>query len=120
MRKIVPLFHAAGIYVSILTIAYWDISIALGIADHPLSAGFATETLKHLDVQGAVIPPSILDDMSHDEEGITALSKLNVVPFGGGTYTTPHEPSIDGTDGVKQAASPRNRGTDWSNTVFVL
>lgn len=93
-----PLFHAAGIYVSILTIAYWDIPIALDIADRPLSAGLATQTLETLDVQGAIIPPSVLEDMSHDEESIKALSRLKVVPFGGGKYPTCHEPSAGGID----------------------
>lgn len=84
----VPLFHAAGLYTSIMAIVYWDISVAFGPASRPVSADLVAESLAKLEVQGAVLPPSVLEDMSQDETGIRVLSRLNFVAFGGSTYPT--------------------------------
>ncbi|KAK8016859.1 Non-canonical non-ribosomal peptide synthetase FUB8 [Apiospora rasikravindrae] len=79
-----PLFHAAGIYMSVWFSLYYGKPIALGISDKPLSSDLVVESLKNLDVEAAVLPPAILEDMSLDEEATKALAKLHAVGFGGG------------------------------------
>ncbi|KAK8075592.1 thioester reductase domain-containing protein [Apiospora hydei] len=79
-----PLFHAAGLYMSVWFSLYYGRPIALGIADKPLSSDLVVESLKNVDVQAAVLPPAILEDMSLDDEATKALAKLHAVGFGGG------------------------------------
>ncbi|KAI1406984.1 hypothetical protein F5Y13DRAFT_207076 [Hypoxylon sp. FL1857] len=80
-----PLFHAAALYLFVFHALYWDTPIAFPIIDRPLSSDLVIECLDNLDVELVVLPPSILEDMSQSEEGITALKKLNMVSFGGGS-----------------------------------
>lgn len=80
----VPLFHSATLYSVVLTSIYWGVTTVLGIADRPLFSGLVIESLKDLDVDSALLPPSIIEELSKTEDGIQALKKLNVVTFGGG------------------------------------
>ncbi|KAK7994340.1 thioester reductase domain-containing protein [Apiospora marii] len=79
-----PLFHAAGLYMAFWFSVYYGVPIALGIADRPLSGDLVVESLKYVDVEAAVLPPAILEDMSLNDEAMKALAKLFAVAFGGG------------------------------------
>ncbi|KAK3338121.1 LOW QUALITY PROTEIN: male sterility protein-domain-containing protein, partial [Neurospora tetraspora] len=79
-----PLFHAAGMYLSMLMTHYWDTPGALGIGERPLSSDLVLDYIKYADVDGMVLPPALLEELSQDEEAIQALKKLNFVAFGGG------------------------------------
>ncbi|KAI1078021.1 nonribosomal peptide synthetase [Whalleya microplaca] len=79
-----PLFHAAGLYLFVLTVVYWGTPTALGLADRPLSSDLIAECLENLDVEGVLLPPAILEDMSQSDYYVKALAKLNMVAFGGG------------------------------------
>ncbi|KAH6652455.1 hypothetical protein BKA67DRAFT_521644 [Truncatella angustata] len=80
-----PLFHAAGLYVFIISVIWWKTPIALGLGDRPLTAELATECLSALDVESAAFPPSVLEDMSQDSKGLKVLQKLQLIPIGGGS-----------------------------------
>ncbi|OTA63356.1 nonribosomal peptide synthetase, partial [Hypoxylon sp. EC38] len=79
-----PLFHAAGVFVFVFSAIFWDTPIALGIGDRPLSIDLILESLDHADVEGIMLPPAMLEEMSHNDEYIRPLAKLNLVLFGGG------------------------------------
>ncbi|KAI3319504.1 nonribosomal peptide synthetase [Xylariaceae sp. AK1471] len=79
-----PLFHAAGLYVFLSATLYYETPTAFGLPDRPLSSESVLECLEYADVQGAMLPPAILEDMSQSDHYIEALSKLNIVFFGGG------------------------------------
>ncbi|KAI1103844.1 acetyl-CoA synthetase-like protein [Jackrogersella minutella] len=79
-----PLFHAAGLYVFVFSTIFWGTPIALGIGDRPLSIELVLECLDHVDVEGVMLPPAMLEEMSHNEEYIRPLAKLSLVTFGGG------------------------------------
>ncbi|KAK8122809.1 thioester reductase domain-containing protein [Apiospora sp. TS-2023a] len=79
-----PLFHAAGLYMAFWFSVYYAVPIALGITDRPLSGDLVVETLKKADVEAAVLPPAILEDMSLSDEAMKQLAKLKGVAFGGG------------------------------------
>ncbi|KAI1851567.1 hypothetical protein JX266_003029 [Neoarthrinium moseri] len=78
-----PLFHAAGLYSFINAVFYWDSKVALGV-ERPMSSDLVVECLNNVDVEAAMLPPAILEDMSQDETCIKALEKMKFVPFGGG------------------------------------
>lgn len=84
----VPLFHAAGLYVFINVVLYWNTPVAFGV-ERPLSSDLVMESLKNLEVNVAFLPPAILEDMSQDETCIKALQTLSSVCFGGGKLTFP-------------------------------
>ena len=82
-----PLFHVAGLLCVVGMSLYWDRPIALGISEQPLSADLVVECLENLDVEAVFLPPAVIEDMSQTEEGTRALTKLNVVAFGGGNLS---------------------------------
>ncbi|KAI1637851.1 hypothetical protein F4809DRAFT_299478 [Biscogniauxia mediterranea] len=82
-----PLFHAAGLYFFLQTAIYWGVPFALSIPDRPVNAELVTECIENLDIQGSILPPAILEDMSVSEESVKALKKLSMVFFGGGNLS---------------------------------
>ncbi|KAK4195711.1 hypothetical protein QBC40DRAFT_18157 [Triangularia verruculosa] len=79
-----PLFHAAAMYISMIMIHYWDVPAALGIGSVPLSSVSVMEYLHHAEVDAVILPPVVLEELSHDTESVEALAKLKYVGFGGG------------------------------------
>lgn len=82
-----PLFHAAGLYLSTILAVYLKSPVALGIADRPLSSDLVQECLQHCDAESTFLPPAILEDMSHSQDFIESLARLKYVAFGGGNLT---------------------------------
>lgn len=81
---VVPLYHAAALYLALLMIHYWDLPAAFGVGDRPLSADLALDCLKHAAVDSVLLPPAILEELSQGEESVDVLKKLAYVGFGGG------------------------------------
>lgn len=79
-----PLFHMAGLICTVSLAFYWGTPVVLGAADRPLTAELVVESINHADIQSALLPPAVIEDLSQTEEGVAALSKLNIVAFGGG------------------------------------
>jgi acyl-CoA synthetase (AMP-forming)/AMP-acid ligase II len=80
-----PLFHAAGTMIVLVSMSiFFGISCALIPSDRPIEAGLVRDCLAHAEVDAAMLPPSILEDLALDEDGIAKLRKLNLVIFGGG------------------------------------
>ncbi|KAK8000394.1 nonribosomal peptide synthetase [Apiospora arundinis] len=80
-----PLFHAAGLYMSLMFSVYYAVPIALGIAERPLSSDLIVESLRILDVDATALPPAILEEASLDEQAAKQLATLKAgVGFGGG------------------------------------
>ncbi|KAF3065896.1 Carboxylic acid reductase [Daldinia childiae] len=77
-------FPRGGIYLFIYCVLYFDIPIALGISDRPLSIDLVVECIDNLDVEGVMLPPAMLEEMSQNDEWIRPLMKLKIVIFGGG------------------------------------
>ncbi|KAH9998549.1 nonribosomal peptide synthetase [Xylariaceae sp. FL0662B] len=78
-----PLFHAGGLYLFMIRAIYWGNPVALGIVERPLSPDLVVECLDHLDVEGILLPPAILEQMSQSTRYIQSLVKLKMVIFGG-------------------------------------
>ncbi|KAI0474340.1 hypothetical protein F4859DRAFT_522017 [Xylaria cf. heliscus] len=79
-----PLFHSAGLCLFFYNSVYWNSTTVLGFPDQAVTADLTRECLIHAKVQGAVLQPSILEEMCEDSSSVAALSKLNAVLFGGG------------------------------------
>ncbi|KAH6896630.1 putative NRPS-like enzyme [Thelonectria olida] len=79
-----PLFHAAGIIFFLSITGLYGTPTALSIADRPLTADLAIECLKYADVQGALMAPFHLEEISKNSESMAVLAKLRFVIFGGG------------------------------------
>ncbi|KAI0407921.1 hypothetical protein F4802DRAFT_605343 [Xylaria palmicola] len=79
-----PLFHAAALYSFFYHSVYRNTITILGIGEKPLSADLVFECLENVNFEGAFLPPSILEEISHSEESMSKLSKLEIVIFGGG------------------------------------
>ena len=86
-----PLYHAAGMYMSLLMTHYWDNTTVLGIGNRPLSSDMALECIKHSPADAVALPPAIYEELSQDPEAIAVLKKLSWVSFGGGKITKFYE-----------------------------
>ncbi|GJC82972.1 non-canonical non-ribosomal peptide synthetase FUB8 [Colletotrichum liriopes] len=82
-----PLFHAAGCYMSTFATVYWGRPVALGFLDRPLTPQTVMDAVEYANVDNVILPPAILEEMSHMPEGIAALKKLKRVNFGGGNLS---------------------------------
>lgn len=83
-KSLVPFFHAAGLYFFLGLSIYWGTPIALPIPDKPLTADAIRTFIHESYSDAAFIPPSVLADMSYEEDDIQALQSLNMVTTGGG------------------------------------
>ncbi|KXH65933.1 thioester reductase domain-containing protein [Colletotrichum salicis] len=79
-----PLFHAAGCYMSTFATIYWGRPVALGHTDRPLTPQTVIDAVQYAKIDNVILPPAILEEMSHMPEGIAALKKFKRVNFGGG------------------------------------
>ncbi|EXF76803.1 thioester reductase domain-containing protein [Colletotrichum fioriniae PJ7] len=79
-----PLFHAAGCYMSTFATIYWGRPVALGFTDRPLTPQTVIDAAQYAKIDNVILPPAILEEVSHMPEGIAALQKFKRVNFGGG------------------------------------
>ncbi|KAL7929202.1 hypothetical protein V8C35DRAFT_331874 [Trichoderma chlorosporum] len=82
-----PLFHMAGIGCLIIFGIYYGTPLVLGVPNRPLSADLVGDCLVHSQADSAVLPPSIIEDMSLNEEHVRLLAQLKLTCFGGGNLT---------------------------------
>lgn len=83
-----PLFHVAAPAVLFAIHAiYYDTPIALGVPDQLLSPHLVLRCLEKAGADSAFLPPSIIEELSQDAEGLGAHRKLNVVMFGSGSLS---------------------------------
>ncbi|KAL7953326.1 hypothetical protein V8C34DRAFT_321272 [Trichoderma compactum] len=79
-----PSFHMAGIACIVIFGIYHGVPIVLGVPNRPLSADLVAECLAHAQADFALLPPSIIEDMSVSDEHVRLLAKLKGTGFGGG------------------------------------
>lgn len=79
-----PLFHMAGIIGVIINAFYQDCPVVLAPTERPMTSDLVMECLDKADVDSAMLPPAIVEDMGQSEQGIRALANLKSVAYGGG------------------------------------
>lgn len=79
-----PLFHAAGLYVTVTTTLFWDTPVGLSVPGRPLSSDLVLECLENFKADGMILPPILLEELSQSKESMDVLASLNMVAFGGG------------------------------------
>lgn len=77
-----PLFHTAGIYTAIFGI-YYESPVVLP-PDRLVNAELIRECLRYSDTDSILLPPSIIEELSHSKQDISALKGLRSVAFAGG------------------------------------
>ena len=53
-------------------------------ADRPFTADVVDEALDNLEIDAAIVAPSVLEDMSQSQASLEKLARLKNVKFGGG------------------------------------
>ncbi|KAL6910067.1 hypothetical protein GGI43DRAFT_426893 [Trichoderma evansii] len=82
-----PAFHMAGVAAVSFFGIYFGTKLVLGLPNRPLSADIVAECLKVSHCDSAVLPPSIIEDMSISEEHVRILANLQITGFGGGNLS---------------------------------
>ncbi|KAJ5107679.1 hypothetical protein N7456_004354 [Penicillium angulare] len=83
-----PFFHALAIYVYISITVFHGTPLVLPIPDQAVTPDAICSFIKYSGADAAVVPPSILADMSYEKEDIEVLKKLSFVTTGGGGLDT--------------------------------
>jgi acyl-CoA synthetase (AMP-forming)/AMP-acid ligase II len=81
---IMPLFHAGGIMMSTVFAFYYNAPIVFREPSRPITGDNVVEWLQNSNPGWTIIPPAVLDHMSHSQGAIDGLRKLHMVGFGGG------------------------------------
>ena len=55
-------------------------------SERPLSSHLIEEALDYADLDGLIIAPSILEDLSQSSTAVEKLSRMKSVVYGGGTF----------------------------------
>ncbi|KAL7920237.1 hypothetical protein ACQKWADRAFT_328838 [Trichoderma austrokoningii] len=84
-----PLFHAAGLGMLMMLTVNYKMPCALNIPEKPLNTELVMQSLAHAGVDGALLPPSVIEDVSSTKDGLKALANLNFLSFGGGSLSGP-------------------------------
>ncbi|KAI1390133.1 acetyl-CoA synthetase-like protein [Hypoxylon trugodes] len=79
-----PFFHAAGLYLGTYLGVMGGKPAVLPIPSKPLTADLVADYINYTGSNHTLLPPSILEDMSHTPAHVEALKKLDLVMFGGG------------------------------------
>lgn len=80
-----PMFHAAGLIGGMLSLGiYYGVPAALPLIDQPVTPDLILKCLKYSGADGAILAPSIVEELSLMSDGVEALKKLAFVAFGGG------------------------------------
>ncbi|KAJ5085572.1 hypothetical protein N7532_010343 [Penicillium argentinense] len=76
-----PFFHLMGFFSFAMSI-FHSVPVLIGL-DKPLSVGYLVDLLKITRPTAALLPPSVLEDMSHDDKALECLRGLKSIYFGG-------------------------------------
>ncbi|KAM0256172.1 hypothetical protein ACHAQJ_005151 [Trichoderma viride] len=79
-----PLFHIAGTLAIVVCTVFYGAHMTLGIPGRFLTAELVAESIAYAEVDAVILPPSIIEDLSLNEEWMEQLTKLAWVGFGGG------------------------------------
>lgn len=81
---IMPLFHAAGIMMSTVFAFCYSLPIAFRDPHRRKTIDNVVKWLQHSNPGWTVLPPAILDQMSHSPVAVNELKKLHMIGTGGG------------------------------------
>ncbi|KAK5796746.1 hypothetical protein VI817_006030 [Penicillium citrinum] len=76
-----PFFHLMGIFSFTMSI-YHSVPVLVGL-DKPLSVDYLVDLLETARPTGALLPPSVLEDMCNSDKALESLRTLKSVYFGG-------------------------------------
>ena len=79
-----PFFHAAGITNVLAVPAFLGTNTVVAPADGLTNAGMVSEILEYGNIDVALLPPSLLEDLSESPLSLARLGKLKGVIYGGG------------------------------------
>ena len=81
---IFPPFHLAGFVSTILGPIFGKVSIVLGPPDRPPTSQLVTDILKHQQLKGLLVPPSIIEQMVQQPGALDSFKQFEWVSYAGG------------------------------------
>ena len=82
-----PFFHIAGIAYALACPAYLGITTVIAPAGRIPNAQLVDEIFDYGEIDIAVFPPSLLEDMCGPYDSLDRLGNLSAIIFGGGMYS---------------------------------
>ncbi|KAJ5818350.1 hypothetical protein N7474_003941 [Penicillium riverlandense] len=79
--SIAPFFHLMGMIGLIFTV-FHKTAVLIG-PEKPPSVAFLTELIKMGKPTTAVLPPSVLEDLVHDDDAVACIKEMRAIYFGG-------------------------------------
>ncbi|KAL8707220.1 MAG: hypothetical protein Q9220_007714 [cf. Caloplaca sp. 1 TL-2023] len=84
MLQTLPPFHVAGILCSLSIALYHEIIPVWPPAGRPISLDLFDDAVDNLRLDGCLVPPSLLEEVSQSQASLDRLRRLKYVGFGGG------------------------------------
>ncbi|KAL9583722.1 MAG: hypothetical protein Q9203_004958 [Teloschistes exilis] len=82
-----PFFHMAGFSIGMTLSLCQRAVVVLGPGDRPVSVPLVEQVLEYANVTSAMLPPSILEEMSKSEAALESLGLLQSVYYGGASMS---------------------------------
>lgn len=82
-----PFFHMAGFSIALILSLCSNSVVVFGPGDRPVSVPLVEQILATANVTCAMLPPSILEEMSKSEVALQRLGLLNAVYYGGASVS---------------------------------
>ncbi|KAL8948969.1 MAG: hypothetical protein Q9222_004891, partial [Ikaeria aurantiellina] len=83
-----PPFHIAGILCSLSIALYNELIPVWPPAGRPISLDLFEDAVDNISLDGCLVPPSVLEEVSQSQDSLERLRKLKHVGFGGGPLAT--------------------------------
>lgn len=82
-----PLFHVAGFNLCCYLL-FSGVALMLGYPDQPPNTLMLHVALRHHSLDGALLPPSLVEELSHDSVLMEKIEKLSWIFTGGGRHAS--------------------------------
>ena len=84
-----PPFHLAGFYNKVMVPLYTNTIPIFGPPQRPPSGCLMAEIMRQQDIRGAIVPPSVAEQLLNEQDGIEYFRRLEVLCFAGGPLSSP-------------------------------
>lgn len=122
-----PPFHLAGFHNKIMTPLYTNAIPVFGPPLRPPSGALVADILKQQKIRGCILPPSVVEQLLHESNGLELIKQLDIVCYAGGPLSRASGDQISkvtmvcqfyGSTEVGQIRQLVPRLEDWSYMEF--
>ena len=122
-----PPFHLAGFFNKVVVPLYTTSIPVFGPPLRPPGGAFVADIMKQQKIRGCILPPSVVEQLLHEPNGLDLFKRLEIVCYAGGPLSQATGDKISrvtaicqfyGSTEVGQIRQLVPRSEDWSSMEF--